>query len=518
MGASQEKRKRQEIKDGGFAKVSRADEAAAKAKKTKRNTIIVIVVVLVCLAAALFINSKYLRRNGTALKIGDSNVSVSEYNYFFNNTYYDYRSTITQYYGEYADSMLPSTSEPLSTQKYSDTMTWSDYLESLTLSRIVPYYTAYEAAKAAGYELSEKGAESLDNQVVSITAAAATSSFGNVDDYLAAYYGRGMNLDIFSKCSEIALIAGEYGDYYKNSLTYTAEQIEEQKESKGDAYEQYRYRVFLVSSEKVDEADFEDADAYAAALDAAAAAAKVQAQAYCSDIKSEDDFNKAAADYDSEVYGDESSTFYSYLGSELSSTFKDWLTDSARKPGDVTAIEDTAGTYVVYFKEHDANDYNTVDLRAIAIRADSVNSGDYDSTEDYEKAVAEALAAAEEKANALYKAWQDEGASEELFIKYANENSSLSAEDGYLGHLAKESMFEEAKEWAFSPDRKTGDTVVLTSETENASFIFWFAGEDQAYSDYLAESDLRTADYNSWYSGLTKDVEPQKTWLFRLAK
>ena len=276
--------------------------------------------------------------------------------------------------------------------------------------------------------------------------------------------------------------------------------------------------MFLVSSEKVDEADFEDADAYAAALDAAAAAAKVQAQAYCSDIKSEDDFNKAAADYDSEVYGDESSTFYSYLGSELSSTFKDWLTDSARKPGDVTAIEDTAGTYVVYFKEHDANDYNTVDLRAIAIRADSVNSGDYDSTEDYEKAVAEALAAAEEKANALYKAWQDEGASEELFIKYANENSSLSAEDGYLGHLAKESMFEEAKEWAFSPDRKTGDTVVLTSETENASFIFWFAGEDQAYSDYLAESDLRTADYNSWYSGLTKDVEPQKTWLFRLAK
>ena len=66
MGASQEKRRRQEIKDGDFGKTSRAAEEAAKAKKTRRNTIIVIVVVLVCLIAALFVNSGYLRRNGTS--------------------------------------------------------------------------------------------------------------------------------------------------------------------------------------------------------------------------------------------------------------------------------------------------------------------------------------------------------------------------------------------------------------------------------------------------------------------
>jgi len=516
MGASQEKRKRQQTKGADTFAVKKADEDALKAKKTRRNTIIVIVVVLVCLAAALFVNSKYLRRSGTALTIGDSKVSVAEYNYFFNNTYYDYRSTITQYYGDYADSMLPSTNEPLSSQKYSDTMTWSDYIETLTMSRIVPYYQAYEAAKAAGYELSEEGRANIDGQVTTITEAAGQSSFGNVDDYLAAYYGRGMNIDTFKKCSEIALVAGEYGDHYRNSLTYTPEQVAEKKADTGDGYEQFRYRAFLVTSETVNEDDFEDSDAYEAAQTAAAAAAKVQAEAYSSDIKSEEEFIAAAADYNSDRYGDGSATLYSMLGSELTDLFKGWLTDSARKPGDVGVIEDTTGAYVIYFIERDANDYKTVDLRVIALRADDLNADDFDSTEEYDKAVDEALRVAKEKAELLYKSWQEQGGGEELFASLANENSALGLDGGYIDHIS--SLFEEGSEWCFSPERKAGDSAVLTSEADNCAYVFLYVGEDQTYSDYLAETDLRTADYNTWYSSLTEGIEPQKTWLFRLAK
>ena len=49
MGASQEKRKRQQLKGTESFAVKKSDEDALKAKKTRRNTIIVIVVVLVCL-------------------------------------------------------------------------------------------------------------------------------------------------------------------------------------------------------------------------------------------------------------------------------------------------------------------------------------------------------------------------------------------------------------------------------------------------------------------------------------
>ena len=518
MGASQEKRRRQEsVKDGGFGKVSRASEEAAKAKKTRRNTIIVIVVVLVCLVAALFVNSKYLRRNGTALTIGDSKISVADYNYYFNNTYYDYRSTITSYYPDYADSLLPKTTEPLSSQKYSDDMTWQDFFEGLTMDKMVPYYTAYEAARAAGYQMSEAGKSNIDAQVEAIRNAAAQSSFANLDDYLTAYYGRGMNVETFRKCAEVVLTASEFSENYKNSLTYTADQIAEKKAD--GSYDQYSFRYFTVGPDDIDEASFNgDTDAYNAAVTAAKAVAKTTAEAIKEKIKSEDDFIAAAADYDSESYGSDKDTYYSILGSSVAGTYADWLKDGARKAGDTAVIEGTDGYDVLYFVEHGTNDYNTVDVRVIGVTPETVNNSDYDDDAEYQKAVSEALKAAEAEAKALYEEWKSGDASEESFIEYANTKSMLSLQDGLADHIHKGELDAEIEEWCFSGDRKAGDTTVITSESANCSYILWYVGENDVYSDYLAENDLRTADYNSWYTGLTEGVEPHKTWLFRLAK
>ena len=518
MGASQEKRRRQETaNDGGFGKVSRAQEEAAKAKKTRRNTIIVIVVVLVCLAAALFINSGYLRRKGTAMTIGDSKISVSDYNYFFNNTYYDYRSTISTYYPDYADSLLPKTTEPLSSQQYSETMTWQDYFEMLTLDKMVPYYTAYEAAKSAGYQLSDAGRSNIEAQVESLKSAAAQTSFANIDDYLTAYYGRGMNTDVFKKCAEIVLTASEYSESYKNSLTYTADQIAEKKAD--GSYDQYSFRRFTVSSDDVDESEFNgDTDAYNAAVTAASAVAKQTAEAISKDIKSEDDFITAALDYDSDSYSKEESTLSSVLASELTGTYADWVKDGARKAGDTAVIEGDNGYDVLYFIEHSANDYNTVDVRVIGISPETVDSSSYSNDDAYQQAVGEALKAADEKAKTLYEEWKNGDATEESFIELANTSSNLSLEDGLADHIHKGELDAEMEEWCFSADRKPGDTIVITSESSNFSYILWYVGQNDVYCDYLAESDLRSADYSTWYNSLTEGVEPQKTWLFRLAK
>ncbi|MBO4831571.1 MAG: hypothetical protein J5569_03745 [Oscillospiraceae bacterium] len=518
MGASQEKRRRQEAaKDGGFGKVTRAQEEAAKAKKTRRNTIIVIVVVLVCLAAALFVNSGYLRRNGTALRIGDSKISVADYNYFFNNTYYDYRSDITTYYPDYADTLLPKTTEPLSSQKYSDDMTWQDYFENLTLNKMVPYYTAYEAAKAAGYQLSESGKSNIEAQIEAIRSAASQSTFANIDDYLTAYYGRGMTADVFRKCAGIVLTASEYSESYKNSLTYTADQIADKKAD--GSYDQYSFRRFTVISDTINEENFTgDADAYNAAVSAVNAIAKQEAEAICKDIKSEEDFIAAASEYDSTTYGAEDSTFVSVLSSDLTGTYADWVRDGARKAGDTAVIEGDNGYDVLYFLEHSANDYNTIDVRVIGITPDSVDSSKYDDDEEYHKAVDEALKAAEEKATALYEEWKSGDATEESFIEYANTESVLSLDDGLAEYIHKGELDAAMEEWCFSADRKPGDTTVIASESSNCVYILWYVGENDVYSDYLAETDLRSADYSTWYSGLTEGVEPQKAWLFRLTK
>ena len=173
---------------------------------------------------------------------------------------------------------------------------------------------------------------------------------------------------------------------------------------------------------------------------------------------------------------------------------------------------------MLYFVEHGTNDYNTVDVRVIGVTPETVNNSDYDDDAEYQKAVSEALKAAEAEAKALYEEWKSGDASEESFIEYANTKSMLSLQDGLADHIHKGELDAEIEEWCFSGDRKAGDTTVITSESANCSYILWYVGENDVYSDYLAENDLRTADYNTWYTGLTEGVEPHKTWLFRLAK
>ena len=72
------------------------------------------------------------------------------------------------------------------------------------------------------------------------------------------------------------------------------------------------------------------------------------------------ELNSSNANFDPDA-----STKYHAQGSSLSAVLKDWLIDSARKPGDFTTIKtaddsNTHGYYIVYFLERSDNSYDAV--------------------------------------------------------------------------------------------------------------------------------------------------------------
>jgi len=331
-----------------------------------------------------------------------------------------------------------------------------------------------------------------------------------------------MNVDTFRKCAEVMSIATEYDAYYRDSLEYTDEQIADKLASADGGYDQFVYRYFYVAAEQIEETQYEGDEAGLEAAQAAALAeAKKVADKYRAGIKSEDDFIAAAKDYDPDMLSEQDSTKYSYRGSQLSEMFKEWIMQSSRTAGDTAVLEGASGYYVVYFISRDANDYNTVDIRAISIAPETVNQADYeDDEEGYNKAVEAALDAAEDKAEKLYDEWKAEGGTEELFIQYANEHSAdaAAAEGGLFENIYKNALSEELNDWCFAAARKAGDSTVIRSDMDNGCFLLWYVGESDVYRDYLAETDLRNADYQQWYTELTENSEVDYKLLFRLTK
>ena len=199
-------------------------------------------------------------------------------------------------------------------------------------------------------------------------------------------------------------------------------------------------------------------------------------------------------------------------------TFKDWVTDSSRKPGDMTVVANTStstdesgaettktnGYYAVFFVERDENNSPMANVRHIlvAFEGGTLDENGYKIYSDAEKN--EAKAAAE----LLLAKWQSGEATEESFAELANKESDDG--DGTTGGLYENinpssNYVTNFLNWALE-DHKPGDTGII--ETEYGYHVMYFSGySDMTYRDFMITSDLQNKDLNAWYTELVNTVE-----------
>ena len=516
MSASQDKRKR----SAGGSGFGTGKGKKSKKDKTMMAAIITPIVVAVLFAAALFINSDFLRQNFAAVKVDDTKYSVIDFNYYYENAYAQYYNAMSGA-GSFGQDMLPEQNQSLKSQIYDpDTgETWADFFKKMALDQIKEDNKIYRAALAAGFKLPDEQKKKLDDDFNTMKQNALASGYSDFGVYLKSIFGKGMTEAAYLKNAERSYLINAYANNVRDSFKYSAADLESYYKENKDNFDTYTYRYFLVSSADLKETDYPDEAAYNIANAAAVEATVEKANAYASTIKSEQNFIDAARQYDPETNKEDSATLRIYQGNLLGSVYGPWMKDAARKSGEVTTIKTTTGCYVVYYMERSDNHYPTVDMRQILVRPESIDKEQYSGEKNddaYNAAVAKAKQTAKDTADKIYDEWSKNGFTEDqlttLTTSYAKE---ISAEDSkQIKEIFKTQLTKEVNDWLFDPSRKAGDHTQLYN-ADNGYYIVYFEGQGKQYSDALADKAKRDKDQLAWKDSLTGS-EPQTTWLMTM--
>ena len=498
-----------------------------EAKKLKIYTAVFSVVVIAMLIFAItfggynaITNSGILERSTVAATVNGHDLSNTELNYY----YIDYVNNFCNQYSSYISYILDTTM-PLDQQSYSDTQTWADYFLDEAMYSAASTYALADAAKAAGYTLTDADKASIESSL-STASYYAMYYYGYTDlgSYLKGMYGNGANEKTYRAYLETSTLASSYYNAYTSALTYTDEEIRAVDAENPQVYNSYSYNYYYIpvsdfltggttdAEGKVTYSDEENEATRAAAEEAA----KTLAGSAATTVE-QFDLDVALVKTD-----DTSMACDNYLYASLLTVAQEWIADSSRQAGDKNYFaysththaegethsddEDSAafdvvkGYYVVMFRSVSDNATELVNVRHCLIAPTSATGASTFTEEEW--------AVAEEKANALLEQWKSGDATEDSFATMANANSTDTGSNtngGLYENVYPGQMVSEFNDWCFDAARVTGDTAVV--KTSYGFHIMYFVGNTgTSYRDFMINEELTNADITEWYSALTADL------------
>ena len=475
-----------------------------EAKKVKLYSIGFVVVLVALIAVAVWAGvsrsveaSGVHERNTIAATVGEHQLSNAELNYY----YIDYINNYSNNYGSYLSLFGLNASEALDKQIYNQETgeTWADNFMKQAAESAKTVYALSDAAEAEGFTLPEDSQTQVTLLENNLNAYATMYGYSDADAFLKAQYGNGASVESYLDYYSRNLLASAYQAAHQESLTYTQEQIREADSKDAAKYSSYSYAQYYIPVAKYlpEGTTSEDGTTtYTAAERTEAVAAAKEAIAPLTEATSLEELNAAIAAMDINEGTEASATVYTNQASSAINTYlSGWVTDSARKAGDITCVEvpstvkdendndleTVSAFYVVLYNGTNDNKTELVNVRHILVGF----SGDKQEDGSYSDEVKEA----EESFAELAKANSTDGGS--------NSNGGL-YENVYPGQ-----MVDTFNDWCFDTDRKAGDTGIV--ETTYGYHVMYFVGTSgQTYRDYQIENDLRTADMNTWFDNLAE--------------
>jgi hypothetical protein len=516
MSASSKKKLRNEQQTAKMTEKQVAEQKEAK-KLTLYTTIFVVVLaVMVVFAIAIGVtrsisNSGVRERNTVALTVGDHEISNAELSYFYMSAINNFNSN----YGNYAAMMGLDTSKPLDEQVINnDTgLTWADDFLNTAKDNARSVYAMADAAEAAGFTLSEDELAEIDTSISNMKMYATLYGYSSTKDFLKAQYGSGATEESYKQYVTINSLANAYYNSYSSSLTYTDADLRAAESENYDKYSSFTYNTYYLAASKFQAEDEDDSDK------AVKAAEKAANSLIGEDVATVADFDAAIAALDINKDTEASSTAYTdQQYASVSTTVRDWITDSARKEGDKTVIANTTtstdddgnetkttlGYYAVFFTGSNDNTFPLVNVRHILVKFEG---GTTDSTTGITTYSDEEKNAAKEKAEEILDEWMSGDATEDSFAALANEKSDDG--DGTTGGLYENvypgQMVSSFNDWCFDASRQSGNTGII--ESEYGYHVMYFVGKSSTtYRDYQIESELRSTDAQEWYDATVEAV------------
>lgn len=475
-------------------KASAAAEQDKKNRRYRRNAIIIGVILVILIAFALLVNSNYFYTHTTALTVGETKYTPAEVSYFYRSTYNAIYQNLYKSLGDYTNMVL-DTSKSLAEQEYpygDEAETWADAVIQSAREDMVRVTSLYDAAQAAGRNLTAEEQSAIDSEIEQMGQYAASNGYSDTDKFLAAYFGKGMNLATYRRLQERVTLASAFSDELRKNFSYTDEELANYYSENADSYNVYYYYTFPLNS--TDKA-FEELSVEELPEKMHEAAQKI------ADATTDFDSLTAAV----REYSGENTvlSIASNTRENVGPTYQEWVMDPARQKNDVAVFDTEDVSYVVLFVEYCQNDYPTVDFRHILVNAVPDEDGNYTQ---------EALDTAKEKAELLLDTWRADP-TEDNFAEMArlnSEDSGSTQNGGLYEGVTKYQMVPGVNDFLFDGTHDVGDVGIVFGQSSayTGYHVMYFAGKaDHNYSVDLADNDLRTSDYSVLYEAISSNYE-----------
>lgn len=442
-------------------KVQKRKEEKEKEKKEERISTavgIVFLVALVCLVASFPIRT-YLATHETYVVINGEEVNKVEFDYVYNTSKNNY---ITQY-GSYLSYFGLDTSKDLSTQMYSDTLTWQDYFEQNAVESLKQNKALMEEAKAAGFTYDTTDEYNTFKETIKTSAASAGIS---EKEYVRSIYGSYATMGRIEEYVKNDMVMNAYYQKLQEDNAPSDDEIQSYYEENKATYDSVDYRLTTIEAdlpteptELADPVEETAADT-TGTTDGTAATGTTQDTAYqpsdAEIAKAMDDAKVLADDAeqtvvkDGEAHENEKKSSVNYM-------ISDWLFDDARKAGDTTVItnDNSHCYYAVAFEKRYLDETPSADVRVII------------PTED-------------KTGEEILEEWKNGAATEDSFAelckKYTQDTSAVE-NGGLFEQVTKTGMTEELSNWIFDSSRQAGDTVAIT--VSDTTYVLYYIGQDQ---------------------------------------
>lgn len=442
-------------------KVQKRKEEKEKEKKEERISTaigIVVLVALVCLVASFPIRT-YLATHETYVVVNGEAVNKVEFDYQYNLTKNNY---ITQY-GSYLTYFGLDTSKDLSTQMYSDTLTWQDYFEQNAVESLKQNKALMAEAKAAGFTYDTTDEYNTFKETIKTSAASAGIS---EKEYVRSIYGSYATMGRIEEYVKNDMVMNAYYQKLQEDNAPSDDEIQSYYEENKATYDSVDYRLTTIEAdlpteptELADPVEETAADT-TGTTDGTAATDSTQDTAYqpsdaeiakaMEDAKVLADDAEQTVAKDGEAHENEKKSSVNYL-------ISDWLFDDARKAGDTTVItnDNSHCYYAVAFEKRYLDETPSADVRVII------------PTED-------------KTGEEILEEWKSGAATEDSFAelckKYTQDTSAVE-NGGLFEQVTKTGMTEELSNWIFDTSRQAGDTVAIT--VSDTTYVLYYIGQDQ---------------------------------------
>ena len=474
-------------------KVQKRKEDKEKEKKEERISTaigIVVLVALVCLVASFPIRT-YLATHETYVVVNGEAVNKVEFDYQYNLTKNNY---ITQY-GSYLTYFGLDTSKDLSTQMYSDTLTWQDYFEQNAVESLKQNKALMAEAKAAGFTYDTTDEYNTFKETIKTSAAAAGVSD---KEYVRSIYGSYATMGRIEEYVKNDMVMNAYYQKLQEDNAPSDDEIQSYYEENKAIYDSVDYRLTTIEAELPTEPTelADPVEETAATTDTTATDGTAATDATASDSTDTayqpSDAEIAKAMEDAKVLADDAEKTVAKDGeahenekkSSVNYLISDWLFDDARKAGDTTVItnDNSHCYYAVAFEKRYLDETPSADVRVIIPNEDKTGEE-------------------------ILEEWKSGAATEDSFAelckKYTQDTSAVE-NGGLFEQVTKTGMTEELSNWIFDNSRQAGDTVAIT--VSDTTYVLYYIGQDQPEWKINIKNTLVSDTMSQHMQDITADV------------